>query len=193
MIPVNPTPGLDEIRGLKVYTSLAAIWPRLDPKWPFFRRSEPKNPAPQRSEASHSKGPDDGFRPRGCRPTACSQVPACPKGRGKGRQRGSERQRTIPECLCSITDIPSRCPLVLGVDDHQHAANLARDTDATQRGREQKLATKPPARHRFVHRQTRQQKSRHIVASQACGTCATTAVEGLRGPEPRQLSAVRTI
>jgi uncharacterized protein len=39
MIPVNPTPGLDEIRGLKVYESLAAI-DRPGDMVEVFRRSE---------------------------------------------------------------------------------------------------------------------------------------------------------
>ncbi|WP_376705865.1 CoA-binding protein [Mesorhizobium sp. ISC25] len=39
MIPVNPTPGLDEIRGLKVYASLAAIDRPVD-MVEVFRRSE---------------------------------------------------------------------------------------------------------------------------------------------------------
>ena len=39
MIPVNPTPGVDEIRGLKVYASLAAIDRPVD-MVEVFRRSE---------------------------------------------------------------------------------------------------------------------------------------------------------
>ena len=39
MIPVNPNPGLDEIRGLKVYASLAAIDRPVD-MVEVFRRSE---------------------------------------------------------------------------------------------------------------------------------------------------------
>jgi predicted CoA-binding protein len=39
MIPVNPSPGLDEIRGLKVYASLAAIDRPVD-MVEVFRRSE---------------------------------------------------------------------------------------------------------------------------------------------------------
>ncbi|MES0030046.1 CoA-binding protein [Mesorhizobium sp. M0074] len=39
MIPVNPTPGLDEIRGLKVYASLEAIDRPVD-MVEVFRRSE---------------------------------------------------------------------------------------------------------------------------------------------------------
>src|ERR1700681_3000538 len=83
------------------------------------------------------------------------------------RERENEGQRRVKQGHGAVACVPSRGPIVLGVDEKGDATDFARDADAAIGRAQEQRATEAAALETTLDRETAETKSRNVVSRQA--------------------------